>query len=45
MATEDRTDPTPHRTTIKLILAWALTGLPLTWGVLQTLNNALKLFK
>ena len=31
-------------TTVKLTLAWALVGIPLLWGVLNTLSNALKLF-
>jgi hypothetical protein len=30
---------------LKLILAWGLVGIPLVWGVLQTLDNALKLFQ
>jgi len=30
--------------TFHLILAWGFVGLPLLWGVLQTLRNALKLF-
>ncbi|MGH7082464.1 MAG: MFS transporter small subunit [Acetobacteraceae bacterium] len=29
---------------IHLILAWSFVGIPLIWGVLQTLRNALKLF-
>ena len=32
-------------TTIQLILAWGFVGIPLAWGVLQTLANAMKLFK
>ena len=36
---------TPSSTRLwQLILAWGLVGLPLLWGVLQTLRNALKLF-
>jgi hypothetical protein len=31
-------------TTFKLTLAWALVGIPLLWGVLNTLSNAMKLF-
>jgi len=31
--------------TLHLILAWSLVGIPLLWGVLQTLRNALKLFR
>lgn len=30
---------------LKLILAWGFVGIPLIWGVLQTLRNALKLFR
>ncbi|HWF97586.1 MAG TPA: hypothetical protein VN691_00235 [Steroidobacteraceae bacterium] len=29
---------------IQLILAWSFVGIPLIWGVLQTVRNALKLF-
>ncbi len=28
-----------------LVLAWGFVGIPLVWGVLQTLRNALKLFE
>jgi hypothetical protein len=28
----------------QLALAWLFVGIPLTWGVLQTLSNAMKLF-
>ena len=31
--------------TLKLVLAWAYVGIPLLWGFLQTLTNALKLFQ
>jgi hypothetical protein len=31
--------------TLQLILAWGLVGIPLAWGVLQTLQNAMKLFQ
>lgn len=38
--------PTPSSTgTIRLILAWSFVGIPLAWGVLETLRNALKLFQ
>ena len=30
---------------IPLILAWGWVGIPLTWGVIQTLQNAMKLFQ
>jgi hypothetical protein len=31
--------------TIQLILAWGFVGVPLAWGVLETLQNAMKLFQ
>ena len=30
---------------VKLVLAWGFVGIPLAWGVIQTLFNALKLFQ
>ena len=30
---------------LKLMLAWGFVGIPLTWGVLQTVANAMKLFQ
>ncbi len=30
---------------IKLILAWGFVGIPLVWGVIQTLVNAIKAFQ
>jgi hypothetical protein len=30
---------------LQLILAWGFVGIPLAWGVLQTLQNAMKLFQ
>jgi hypothetical protein len=32
-------------TTLQLVLAWGFVGIPLAWGVLQTINNALALFR
>jgi hypothetical protein len=32
-------------TTLQLVLAWGLVGIPLTLGVLQTLINSMKLFQ
>lgn len=32
-------------TSLRLILAWGFVGIPLTWGVIETLLNALKLFR
>lgn len=31
--------------TLQLILAWGFVGIPLAWGVLETLQNAMKLFQ
>jgi len=33
-----------HNNGLKLVLAWGFVGIPLAWGVIQTLINALKLF-
>jgi hypothetical protein len=41
MADQNQTGPS----TIPLILAWGFVGIPLAWGVLQTLQNAMKLFQ
>jgi hypothetical protein len=30
---------------VRLILAWGFVGIPLAWGVIQTITNALKLFQ
>jgi hypothetical protein len=32
-------------TSLRLILAWGFVGIPLAWGVIETLLNALKLFQ
>ena len=32
-------------TALHLMFAWGLVGIPLAWGVVQTLINALKLFQ
>jgi hypothetical protein len=31
--------------TLNLVLAWGFVGIPLTWGVIETLINAMKLFQ
>ncbi len=31
--------------TLKLALAWGFVGIPLAWGVIQTIINAMKLFQ
>jgi hypothetical protein len=35
----------PGANTLHLVLAWAFVGIPLAWGVFQTLLNAMKLFQ
>jgi hypothetical protein len=30
---------------VKLVLAWGFVGIPLVWGVVQTLVNAVKAFQ
>ena len=39
------TDTRDGTTTLHLILAWGFVGIPLAWGVTQTVLNALKLFQ
>ena len=36
---------TEKTTTLQLMLAWGFVGIPLAWGVIQTLINAMKLFQ
>lgn len=31
--------------TVQVILAWLLVGIPLVWGVWNTLKNAMQLFE
>jgi hypothetical protein len=39
-------NPEPHRRyRLQLVLAWGLVGIPLAWGVVQTLINAIKAFQ
>ena len=39
----ERTVTAPHNA-VKLVLAWGFVGIPLIWGVVQTLLNAIKAF-
>jgi hypothetical protein len=32
-------------TSLHLVLAWGFVGIPLAWGVIETLLSALKLFQ
>ena len=36
---------TDSRYRLKLLLAWTFVGIPLAWGVVQTLLNAIKAFQ
>ncbi|MGO8799891.1 MAG: hypothetical protein ACLQE9_03570 [Roseiarcus sp.] len=36
---------TSSSTTVKLILAWGFVGIPLLWGVVETITNAMALFR
>ncbi len=38
-------EASPPGQTIALVLAWAFVGIPLIWGVVETISNALKLFR
>ncbi len=40
---DDRQSTATHNG-IKLVLAWGFVGIPLVWGVVQTLLNAIKAF-
>ena len=42
MTNENQNDGT---TTLQLVLFWGFVGIPLAWGVLETLSNAMKLFQ
>jgi hypothetical protein len=43
MTTDDV--PADSGNALKLVLAWAFVGIPLVWGVWNTLMAALQLFK
>ena len=44
MTTEDARSTAGSRNTIKLTLAWLAVGVPLLWGVVETLRKAMALF-
>lgn len=37
-------EPPAANNGVKLVLAWGFVGIPLVWGVVQTLLNAIKAF-
>ena len=41
----DKSAASATTTPIQLWLAWGFVGIPLIWGVSQTIANALKLFQ
>jgi hypothetical protein len=43
MANEERASA--RNNALKLALAWGFVGIPLVWGVVQTLVNAIKAFQ
>jgi hypothetical protein len=45
MTTTANAESGSHSTTLKLALAWLAVGLPLLWGVVQTLTKAMALFR
>ena len=44
MAQEDANPRSRSGNGLKLALAWGFVGIPLVWGVIQTLVNAIKAF-
>jgi hypothetical protein len=45
MTTKDAQPKPQGGNAVKLALAWLAVGLPLLWGVVQTLKKALALFR
>jgi hypothetical protein len=45
MNTNNQSAPLPTETVIKLIASWVFVGIPLVFGVIYTLINAMKLFQ
>jgi hypothetical protein len=42
---ESTRQPSGTSNGIKLVLAWGFVGIPLVWGIIQTLVNAIKAFQ
>jgi hypothetical protein len=42
---ESARQPLPTGYAVKLALAWGFVGIPLVWGIVQTLVNAIKAFQ
>ena len=45
MNDDKRPDPSSQSPTLLLVLAWSFVGIPLSWGVYETLLKSLALFK
>jgi len=45
MAEPKQKDDVSDANTVKLVLAWSFVGIPLLWGVYNTLTQAALLFK
>lgn len=45
MAETASSDPTPRRQTLLVALAWIYVGIPLAWGVTQTVIKSIALFQ
>lgn len=45
MTEQDMQPRTQGTTTLHLVLAWGFVGIPLAWGIYNTLLSALKLFQ
>ena len=39
-----KTEASASSNTLNLVLSWAFVGIPLAWGVWNTVKNAIKLF-
>jgi hypothetical protein len=44
-APKEKRTMTRSTTSLQLALAWGFVGVPLAWGVMQTVLNAMKLFQ
>jgi hypothetical protein len=42
---ESTPQPSGAGNNLKLVLAWGFVGIPLLWGIVQTLVNAIKAFQ
>ncbi len=45
MSENDRAGESRPTPLLYLLLAWGFVGVPLVWGVLKTVGNAMKLFQ